>query len=745
MAFKRLKYVCFASTVAFFGSEIGVAFAQLDEIIVTARKREEQTQNVPIAVTAFDAKSIEGKFNSNLSDFARYAPNIALGDNQFTGGGLTATIRGIGFSDLEKTFESAVGVSVDGVFLGTNTLANVDVFDLESIEILRGPQGTLYGRNTIGGTINIRRSRPTGEWGFKGKYRIGNFNQHEWRAVVNAPIIDDMLAAKVSFLSKQDDSFQRNINRGGDRDPGQDLVSVSSKLLFTPNDNLDVLVSFDWFNDDSQFPLANNVTEANGGVFGAGGTTCDLTQGLAAGMLLPPFLANAGCRQGVYDVIAASGFKNSVGAVPFKNFIDGTSTTIEANWDIGNLTLTSITNFSESDEMLDEDNLGGPIEVFRAIRFQEYYQLSEEFRVTSNFDGPFNFVAGLYYLNTKYTIGSNEQPGQAFILGAPVQDFDAGQNLNAFAVFAEGSYDIWQDLTLSVGGRVTYEEKKFTSNTRLGGGGPFQAAAEEDWTAFTPRVILDYQYTDDILTYFSFSQGFRSGGFNGRAVNANTVGPYDPEKVTSFEVGVKSEWLDNRLRVNTALFRTKYDDKQEEVIRAAGSGTETLVENAATAVLQGMELEVLAVPVENFTFFGSLGYLDAYYDQFVDPLGFDRSTFDIRRSPRWTYSLGGDIFVPCHDGGFTFSGNHSWATKQLGTPTPGSEFAYSPAYGQTDFSLSYENGIWNLEDTNFKITGFVKDAFHKNGRLATAVDAGIFFFGINAPGRRWGAEVSVEF
>lgn len=721
------------------------AFAQLDEIVVTARKREESSQSVPIAVTAWDANAIEGKFSANVSEFAKYAPNLAFGDNQFTGGGLTATIRGIGFSDLEKTFESAVGVSVDGVFLGTNTGANVDSFDLESIEVLRGPQGTLYGRNTIGGTINIRRSRPTGEFGLKAKYRIGSFNQQEWRVVANAPIVKDVLAAKVSFLSKQDDSFQRNLSRGGDRDSGQDLMSVSSKLLYTPNSDFEVLVSFDWFNDDSEFPLANNVTEANGLVFGAGGTICDLTQGLAAGMLLPPALANSGCKAGVYDVIAASGFKNSIGVVPFKNFIDGTSTTIEVNWDIGNITLTSISNFSESDEMLDEENVAGPIEIFRAHREQEYYQASEEFRITSNFDGPFNFVAGLYYLNTKYTLTSGDQPGTAFILGAPVSQADAGQNLNAFAGFAEGSYDILDDVTISLGARVTYEEKKFTLNQDDLGAGGFQVGVKDNWTAFTPRAIIDYQYNDDVLAYFSYSEGFRSGGFNGRAVNANTVGPYDPEKVKSFEVGVKSEWFGNRLRVNTALFRTKYEDKQEEVIRAAGATTETLVENAATAILQGAELEILANPIENLTFLGSLGYLDAYYDSFIDPLGFDRSTFDIRRSPRWTYSLGADYYLPFYTGGFLLSANHSWATKQLGTPFPGSEFAYSPAYGQTDFSITLDTSLPNVDDGGFKLTGFVKDAFHGDGRLATAVDAGIFFFGINAPGRRWGLEASVEF
>ena len=235
------------------------AFAQdeasfkIDEIVVTARKRKESLQDVPLAVTALDASAIENLHTSTITGIDRLVPNIDLGDNPFTGLGLVAVIRGVGFSDPEKSFEPVVGLSIDGVFLASNTGAAIDAFDLESVEVLRGPQGTLFGRNTVGGVINVKRSRPTGEAGLKVGTRITNHNGREYWGVANLPQVGDALSTKLYAFSKEHDTFAVNLSTG-EKDPQKDLLQFGGALLFEPSDRLEALVSVDYFDDDSFGP-----------------------------------------------------------------------------------------------------------------------------------------------------------------------------------------------------------------------------------------------------------------------------------------------------------------------------------------------------------------------------------------------------------------------------------------------------------------------------------------------------------
>ena len=212
------------------------AFAQdesafkIEEIVVTARKREESLQDVPLAVTALDSSAIENLHTSTITGIDRLVPNIDLGDNPFTGLGLVAVIRGVGFSDPEKSFEPVVGLSIDGVFLASNTGAAIDAFDLERVEVLRGPQGTLFGRNTVGGVINVTRSRPTGEAGLKLGTRITNHSGREYHAVANLPAIDDVLSTKLYAFSKKHDTFAVNLSTG-EKDPQKDLLQFGGAIF----------------------------------------------------------------------------------------------------------------------------------------------------------------------------------------------------------------------------------------------------------------------------------------------------------------------------------------------------------------------------------------------------------------------------------------------------------------------------------------------------------------------------------
>lgn len=726
----------------------------IPQILTTARRREQVVQDVPVAVSAFDETFIEAALLNDISEFDRFTPNVNLGPLPFTGNGLTASIRGVSFADLEKTFEPAIGLSVDGVFLGSNAGAAIDAFDLQSIEILRGPQGTLFGRNTIGGTINVRRTRPTGEFGVKLGFRVGSNNKNDYRAMVNLPLVKDILAAKVTAYVNKDDAFTVNVNTGKN-DPGQDVTSISGAFLLTPSDNFEALLTIDYYDEDSNFAAPLNLTEANGLPFGMGGTLCDASQQFF-GIPIPGSNISSpldGCAALSFDLAEASNFKNSFNDPnnPVKSFLELIAVTLEMEWDLGEYTITSISGYRDQDERLEEDNLGAPVPAFQVLRVQQYEQFSQEVRLTSDLKGPFNFVAGAYYFRAEYDL----DPASATIFGfIPAQLFSAHQVAEAYAIFADGTYDITDDLTLSAGLRYTWERKSFDTDHVLGEAAPFVTDARASWDKPTWRLSLDYQITDDVMTYVSYNRGFRSGGFNGRATTPLTATtPYDPETVDSVEIGLRSDWFNNRLRFNLTGFYAEYKDQQVEIIRASGQATETLVENAAKSTHKGVELEIVAIPFENLTLRSAIGYLDAEYNEFfsTDPMGNEIDVSDVarvRRAPDWTVSIGADYYIPLGNGGeIVLNTLFYWVDEYTTTPF------INPArptigviddYATVDFSVSYNGPLGNTGG-DYRITAFVKDAFHKNARLSTAIDAGIFVFGFAAQGRTWGLELTADF
>lgn len=752
---------------------------RLEVLTSTARKREESAQSVPIPITTLSESFIESRFDTDISDIDKYAPNVELGGIDFTGGGLAASIRGVSFNDLEKTFEPAVGLSIDGVFLGTNSGALIDLFDIESVEILRGPQGTLFGRNTIGGVINVRRTRPTGEFGAKLGFRYGSYNRQDYKLVINAPIVQDVLAVKVAGFINKDDQFTRNIF-SGKREDGQDVKAFSGSVLFTPTENFEALLTVDYYDDNSTFEGAIDLTVPQGGT-----TFCDIFGGLG---IPGPAGGVIGCFTSSYSVGEENKFKVSFTPpeIPFRSEIDSIFVAFEMQWDLGDFTLVSITGYKDQDELLDEENTGSPFAglgdpftaatgIARAIRVQTYEQISQELRLESNLSGPFNFVAGLYYFHSEYFL----EPQAFGVFGNLAQRFRAGQDSDAYAIFAEGNYEVTEKLRLFGGFRFTWEKKNFfnTVFNVPAGAVPFalpdvldfnipldvafETDARETWSEPTWRIGVDYAVTDQMLVYFTYSRGFRSGGFNGRCVTlVFCETPYDPEKVDNFELGFKSDWFDNRLRLNVSGFYTIYDNKQEEVITPSPNGlaTETAVRNAAKVTIAGFEMEFQAVPADWLNLYGSLGYLHSEYDEFFifDPdIGEDVDVSDIatlRLAPKWNFNLGADFIFPVGNGGeITFNANFQWTDKfssspftdEFGPSTIGFRRNIIDDHAQFDFSITYRGQI-GAGDADYRISFFVKDAFNDEGRIARTLDAGPFYFGTMVPGRLWGIELDIE-
>lgn len=775
--FKNALYCGSAVTLLATSLAATSAHAQIEEILVEARKRQESLQDVPLSVTAFDQRAIKAAYSNTIDELDRFIPNVEFSDVQFSGQSLGASIRGVSFADLEKTFEPAVGVSIDGVFLATTAGATVDLFDIEQIEVLRGPQGTLFGRNTVGGVINVRRTRPTGEMGLNATIRYGRHADREFRAVLNLPQIADSLSIKL--YGSRDASKTFAVNRStGEKEDFIDAVAGGIAVLYEPSENFDLLLTFDIYDDDSSAQPIYNLSEQTNGegqnFFITGdGNFCDLTADAAAIGLLPAGQAFNGCRQTSLDLAQADDFSTFVRDFPFLNAINGHNITAEANWDLDNgFTLTAVTGYRSSDEQLTEENIGAPsiqggltggalVPIFVANRFQEFSQFSQELRAAGDVSENFTIVGGVYYLNSEYSINGGPNPvpgspgqgvtGTAFLgFAGPIANFTAGQELNAFAIFADGTYEITDKFSFSGGIRYTREKKEFDIDFLSEGVAPI--ALSESFSAITGRGIFQYKFTDDVMAFAGWSRGYRSGGFNGRGTTATSLGPYDEEVVDSFEAGMRSEFFNNRVRFNPTVFWAKYRDKQEEIIRPSPitqGQTETIVENAATATVWGIELEGIAQVNENLNLTFAAGYLNAGYDSFIDGNGVDvTNTRNFRRAPEFSFSSGLDYVYPITDDyQMRFNAAYSWQDEFAASPVidvTGGRRGIIDSDGSADFSVTFETT--QESGSNFSATAYINDAFDgRRGRLTNALDAGVFFFGNGSPTTVYGIELNYSF
>jgi iron complex outermembrane receptor protein len=804
--------------------------AAIEEVVVTARKREESLQDVPVAVSAFTEEEINQIYGQTIGEFSKYTPNVVLARQPYAGNALFGGMRGIVFGDLEKSFDPAVGVVVDGVPLVTNTSALIDTFDLQSIEILRGPQGTLFGRNTIAGVVNVRRTLPTKQNGVKAQFRYGSYDKQDYKVIANLGNGRNFGVKLGVFLDRGDlftkdadfDLATGEITSTGKHPKGEDTNNYIASVLFEPTEQFSILFTYEHTNDESVLATPTNLTVPNldsatwdsitntmfagiadgdplavpnaiGATLVTGGNFCDIY-----GATLAPlygWVEDVACASQGYLIGEANGYKYSYTAVPFVNEIDKDGYTLELNFDLTDeLLLTSISNYTESDEILDEDNLGAPVPIFNPVRPQNYDQWSTELRLASSFEGSLNFVAGLYYVESEYQITQSIYTFGSRGTLPPSPDGDAGQELTSVALFGELYWSLTDKATLTLGARWTEEEKKFWIYQRASGDAslllpptvwgcgnltaeqqatadavaadwiangmsPFppedRAAAlvcndddgKKTWDRFTPRVALDYQFTDSLMGYVSYSQGFRSGGWNGRATTPGSIGPYDPEIVDSYEIGFRSDLLDGTLRLNATAFLSDYDDKQESTIYEFGFATETIVNNAAKAEIKGIEIESTWAPTEKFLARLAVGHNKGKYKEF---LSYNRLTDEVEDisdifafgfAPKWNINVGLDYYQPVLSGDMLIlRGNYAWADETVGNfgqPDPaGLGRNVFPDRGVWDFSAIWQHRDW------LSVTAFVKDAFHDDNYLATSVDVGVFWFGAVVPGRLWGLEIA---
>jgi iron complex outermembrane receptor protein len=597
------------SQVAFLTAAMiaGIAPAlAVDEIVVTAQRREQALQEVPVAVSAFNEASIEALQINVVKDIGQNVPNLQT--YTVTAGSQAMQVHSRGASVQNPGFnasESPVGIYEDDVYRGRLASANLELADVERIEVLRGPQGTLYGRNTIAGAIKVITRTPGNESWASGSLGLGNYETYKVTGSVGGPIEEDALAGSVAFLyDKRNEGWQDNPIT--DSEPGDYENRIArAKLHWYGSENLDMVLSA-W--------------------------VADLENDGYNGVPYAPFVASGNERGSplgrFYDNFSPSGSNYGES--------DQGGASLSVSYDFGGATLKSITAFSSIDDRFGFDLGGGGVAGIPGVNGllinsdSEMDSISQEFQVLgSAFGDRLDWLFGLYYLNED---GNQVYSGDLVVPG-PVTVFDFTENVDtdtdSYAAFAEGTWNFTDRFSVTGGVRWT-EDKKDYDNVCTGttcSGGPVDL--DESFDEVTGKIGLNYQLTDQSLAYLTWSQGFQAGGFQTLCFGNLTVSCagtfYDPQTVDSFELGIKSDLLGNTLRLNLATFYAMYEDIQQTGLfdptpGLPGSGDEAFpIQNVGDVDVYGAELEATWTPIDNLTIFGFLGWQESDYDT-LNPL-----------------------------------------------------------------------------------------------------------------------------
>jgi iron complex outermembrane receptor protein len=700
--------------------------AQVEEVVVTAQKREQNLQDVPVAVSAFAEKQLQAQAIQTLTDLSAKSPNVVLAPVGAYPYASAFYIRGLGFADVESTFEPAVGVEMNGVYLARNSGALQDFFDIGSVEILRGPQGTLYGRNTIGGVVSVRTKTPTVGDAFSGDAQAttGDHGRGEGRFAVNVPL-GEIFAARLSVLYKTYDGYNHNAFTNKDVG-GNETQSGRLTLVAKPNDVFDATLVADVDRERGSGAAFRNASLRGNVYYNFSPDT---------GTATPLFPAGASNPKDPYTV-----YDNT----PVFANVDTWGLALTTNTHVGIGTITTVTGYREFKDEVQSDYDGSPVNFFWALRNQTHQQFSQEVRLASNPGGKLNYVVGAYYLDQSYDI-TNTQSG--LIYANAVVSQIAGQKNKAWALFGQADYKITDQLTVTAGGRYSYEKKTFTNRPLFF---PASRTYTNDWDNFSPKIGLNYEFTPQIMAYASWSKGFRSGGYNGRAASYTSAGPYNSETVTSYEVGLKTELFDRRLRLNGAAFSSTYDNMQVGTQGLTSGGVyESIVTNAGKARIDGAEAEALWVVGGGLRLNANLAYLDARFEQnFTDFTSdginnpTDNSDLPLTYAPRWSGSLGTTYERETPFGDLTVNANAVYIDDIYtsgGLLNRTSNLQVRPANTLYDAAISLENakgwriGLWgkNLAD---------KAVINNTFGLGALGNLRIY-----GPPRTWGLDVGYKF
>jgi len=740
---KRLALYCvtvatsFVTVVAFSLpnaalAQEGSAGAMLEEIVTVARKKSaaESVQDVPVAVTAFGAAQLEAQFVKKIEDLSYVMPNVQLESVGTFPGVQNFSIRGQGINSSIPSVDPTVGVFVDGLYMGTTYGVVIDTFDLESVEVLRGPQGLLFGRNVTGGAVVLRNARPDGEFGARVRLGATDSDQINVAAAIEGSLVDEVLAAKLVVYYDDDPGYFDNINPEVASAPaphplqpfyanpadGSDVGALETTmirptLVWTPSDSMEWVLS-----------IEDGSTEGDGAAW----TSVTLQQAGAQ----PEFATSSD----------ETGFTT----------IDWTQAILETNIsNVGNGTLTNILGYRKVDADSAADIDGTDLPIFAAPGFTRQDQLSNEIRWSGSFADNWEATLGLYYFDqdVKY------REARYIWLPPPLGPDPFGINLQRalggdmgstnFGAFWSNDFHLNDSWTITAGLRYTDESK----DARIITGGcddneTFDCEFLDlsgDWSNITPKLGAQFRVNDDTQIYGFWSKGFRSGGFNFRNAKPNVIppGPTNEEENNTFEIGLKTDLLDGRVRINVAAFHNSIDDMQRElnvpdpdVIVLQGTI------NAGDVTIKGIEADFVALLADNFSVNLSYGWQDGEYDS-VNPAFAAFLGPDLPRLAPTNYSLGFSWDIRLGSGLINVMANHSY---REGHPYDDANNQYFEDQRRTNASVNWFSGndAWNVA-----LYGKNLEDEANWGNLTSI--AGLWVAGPMKKGREYGLEINYRY
>lgn len=665
---------------------VGVMDKSLEKIIITAQRRSQNLQEVPVAVTALSSEKIEKAGINDLTDVATRVPGLTF--SAFSPGQNILSLRGASSNDDGVGTDSSVAVFVDDVYMGRVSNVNPELFDLERIEVLRGPQGTLFGKNTIGGAINIVSTTPNTDE-FEGKIRasVGNFGLKEIGGLLTAPL-SEQWAGKISFNTRKRDGWVDNVylNKKQKDDNAQ---VVRGQLLYN-DDSFSALFSADYdqldVEDSARIPVDTGHPD-------------------------DPAIWAANVPGSYAELCEGKGPECSAG--PIDGYVKKHAWGLSAKliWDFDSGELTSITAYRESENDWNMDSTGTPASpLFDQLNddiFDVTEQFTQELRWVSSINDKINYVSGLWFSSEK--TDRTECFDTSPIIRDCTPDANGGSTdwtkqdneTTSYAVFGQLDWSLDEDWTFTLGGRYSYDEKEIDNESIAGDfviiNQTFSNTVKDDWSAFTLKSSLAYQVSKGTNMFFTYAEGFKSGGFAAAPQGIEFTEPLDQEESTNFEFGLKSD-LSDSFRLNAALFYTQYEGLQIQSFGPLNTGAsfgtfQTF--NAGDANVAGIELEATWIITDNLTLSGFYAYQDSEFEE-TDIPGTawpNQDGQDLIRSPEVKYNLDLDYFIPLDSGSeISANLNYRFTDDQRGELEP---WAIQPKFDLLDARITWSNS----EDT----------------------------------------------
>ncbi len=581
---------------------------KLEEVVVTAQRREQRLQDVPISVTALSADLLADNGVRNLEDLSGIAPSLYT-TNSVNYGAAPVSIRGIGGANGGGNFfnDEPVGVYYNDMYVGRLSFSTSDLLDVESIQVLRGPQGTLFGRNATAGALLIQTAKPTEDTEGYLRVKVAEHGEQRFAGALSGAL-GSSVQARLSAAVSNRDGWGTNQFDGSDVN-GSDDTTVRLSLAFQPSDNASIDIMLER-QDQEATPATINVAQ------------------VAPLTISSPFVRRPDFDADLDDL------RFSLND-PSRNESDATNLIASVNWDLGSVTLDSITAFRDYNLDGAQDSDSTQFRLFSNTGDIASEQFSQELRLSSDSDGPFNWIAGLYYFTEDTDMLFTINNFQALFGAGTNAVFDASQQLDSWAIFADASYAVSDRTTLTLGGRFSEEDKDFGNDLRVltiqnsiplpFPVGPFPAGSQipagipfsdpplfnssAQFDNFSPRVVLDFAVNDDLLTYLSYSRGFKSGGFN----SFGLAPAFEDEEVDAFELGVKGTAYDGRLRFSAAYFNYDYENLQVRLPVPTGGVS---IVNAGAADVSGIEFEASLFATDRLRVDANISVLDTELTEF---------------------------------------------------------------------------------------------------------------------------------